>query len=91
MKVYGITGSIACGKSTVTNYLREHGYLVIDADRISREALTIDQGCIEKVDQLFHCVHGGIVDRKTLGKKVFMMQRLKKCWRILFIPMLFLN
>ena len=46
MKVYGITGSIACGKSTVTNYLREHGYLVIDADRISREALTIDQGCI---------------------------------------------
>lgn len=38
MKVYGITGSIACGKSTVTNYLREHGYLVIDADRISREA-----------------------------------------------------
>ncbi len=91
MKVYGITGSIACGKSTVTNYLREHGYLVIDADRISRDALTIDQGCIEKVDQLFHCVYGGIVDRKALGKKVFMMQRLKKCWRILFIPMLFLN
>ena len=78
MKVYGITGSIACGKSTVTNYLREHGYLVIDADRISREALTIDQGCIEKVDQLFHCVHGGIVDRKTLGKKVFHDAKAKK-------------
>ena len=78
MKVYGITGSIACGKSTVTNYLREHGYLVIDADRISREALTIDQGCIEKVDQLFHCVHGGIVDRKALGKKVFHDAKAKK-------------
>lgn len=78
MKVYGITGSIACGKSTVTNYLREHGYLVIDADRISREALTIDQGCIEKIDQLFHCVHGGIVDRKALGKKVFHDAKAKK-------------
>ena len=78
MKVYGITGSIACGKSTVTNYLREHGYLVIDADRISREALTIDQRCIEKVDQLFHCVHGGIVDRKALGKKVFHDAKAKK-------------
>ena len=78
MKVYGITGSIACGKSTVTNYLREHGYLVIDADRISREALIIDQGCIEKVDQLFHCVHGGIVDRKALGKKVFHDAKAKK-------------
>ena len=36
MKVYGITGSIACGKSTVTHYLIERGYLVVDADLISR-------------------------------------------------------
>lgn len=72
MKVYGITGSIACGKSTVTNYLREHGYLVIDADRISREgSYNRSRVYWKKVDQLFHCVHGGIVDRKTLGKKVF--------------------
>ena len=32
MKVYGITGSIACGKSTVTRYLVEKGYKVVDAD-----------------------------------------------------------
>ncbi len=42
------------------------------------ESSTIDQGCIEKVDQLFHCVHGGIVDRKTLGKKVFHDAKAKK-------------
>lgn len=28
----GITGSIACGKSTVSNYLKEKGYTIIDAD-----------------------------------------------------------
>ena len=54
MKVYGITGSIACGKSTVTHYLIERGYLVVDADLISRNALTIDQECILKVQELFH-------------------------------------
>ena len=53
MKVYGITGSIACGKSTVTHYLIERGYLVVDADLISRNALTIDQECILKFKELF--------------------------------------
>lgn len=33
---------------------------------------------MEKVDQLFHCVHGGIVDRKALGKKVFHDAKAKK-------------
>lgn len=37
-KVIGITGSIATGKSTVTNYLKEQGYQVIDADEIVKEA-----------------------------------------------------
>ena len=53
MKVYVITGSISCGKSTVTHYLIERGYLVVDADLISRNALTIDQEFILKVQDLF--------------------------------------
>lgn len=36
-KVIGITGSIATGKSTVTTYLQELGYTVIDADEIVKE------------------------------------------------------
>ena len=36
MKI-GLTGSIACGKSTVSSYLRTIGYTVVDADAISRE------------------------------------------------------
>ena len=71
MKVYGITGSIACGKSTVTRYLVEKGYKVVDADQLSRDALTIDRESILKVQNLFGCVNEGIVDRKALGKIVF--------------------
>lgn len=33
-KIIGITGGIASGKSTVTNYLRQKGYQVIDADQV---------------------------------------------------------
>ena len=36
-KVIGITGSIATGKTTVTTYLKEKGYLVLDADEIVKE------------------------------------------------------
>ena len=57
MTVYGITGSIACGKSTVTNYLRNHHFQVIDADVLSRDALTIDQDCILKVKKFLLLYH----------------------------------
>lgn len=36
-KIIGITGGIASGKSTVTNYLRQKGYQVIDADQVVHE------------------------------------------------------
>lgn len=78
MKVYGITGSIACGKSTVTRYLLDRGWIVIDADQLSREALTFDKESILKVKQLFGCVDDGIVDRKALGKIVFHDKKSKK-------------
>ena len=35
MKIIGLTGGIASGKSTVSRLLAEHGYAVIDADRIA--------------------------------------------------------
>lgn len=33
-KIIGLTGGIASGKSTVTAYLRQKGYQVVDADRL---------------------------------------------------------
>ena len=33
-KIIGLTGSIASGKSTVTAYLRQKGYQVVDADQL---------------------------------------------------------
>ena len=36
-KIIGITGGIASGKSTVTEFLRRQGYQVIDADQVVHE------------------------------------------------------
>ena len=33
-KIIGITGGIASGKSTVTNFLRQKGFEVVDADAL---------------------------------------------------------
>ena len=70
MEVFGITGSIATGKSTVTNYLRDKGYLVVDSDKLAYDALTIDQDCINKTKTRFNLPKGAI-DRKKIRKNYF--------------------
>ena len=51
--IIGITGSIATGKTLVTNYLREKGYKVIDADEISRAVLNKGEKGYDEVLKYF--------------------------------------
>lgn len=39
MRVVGLTGGIACGKSTVSDILKRHQLHVIDSDRIARDVV----------------------------------------------------
>lgn len=68
---YVITGSIASGKSTVANLLKERGFSVIDADIIAHEQLEIYKCEIVKAfgEQILD--EGGRIDRKKLGAIVF--------------------
>lgn len=78
-KVIGLTGSIAVGKSTVTQYLLTHGYQVLDADEISHHALDQGTSCYDQVKGLFGCIdEKGNIDQKALGKIVFHDASLKK-------------
>ena len=43
MKIIGLTGGIASGKSTVTKYLRQQGYTVVDCDKIAWELAEPDR------------------------------------------------
>ncbi|WP_107804620.1 dephospho-CoA kinase [Campylobacter concisus] len=68
---YVITGSIASGKSTVVNLLKERGFSVIDADLIAHEQLEICKGEIvrEFGEQILD--EAGKIERKKLGAIVF--------------------
>lgn len=68
----GITGSIACGKSTVSNYLKEKGYTIIDADKLGHIALTSDE-VKEKLKKSFGYIilENNEISREKLGKLVF--------------------
>ena len=68
----GITGSIACGKSTVSNYLKNKGYTIIDADKLGHIALTSDE-VREKLEKSFglRIIENNEISREKLGKLVF--------------------
>jgi dephospho-CoA kinase len=70
--IIGITGSIATGKTTVSNYLIEKGYQVIDSDVLAYEALTTDLYCIQQVKKQFPEVFkNNQIDRSQLGEIIF--------------------
>lgn len=74
MKVIGLTGGIASGKSTVSGFLKELGVVIIDADKIGHEVLKPDGDAWGEVVAAFGKVilaPDGNVDRKRLGEIVF--------------------
>ena len=68
----GITGSISSGKSKVSEYLKEKGYLVIDTDKITHDLYEYgNKGYIEIAAHFPNAISGNCVDRKKLGEIVF--------------------
>lgn len=70
----GLTGGIACGKSTVANMLVERGALLVDADRIAREVVEPGSPALAEIAEAFgHHLIGpdGSLNRKELGNLIF--------------------
>ena len=74
MKVYGLTGGIASGKSTVALLFEDFGASVIDADKISRDVVK-PGGCgYQKILDAFGksvTMPDGSLDRRKLRKIIF--------------------
>ncbi|MDO4739500.1 MAG: dephospho-CoA kinase [Eubacteriales bacterium] len=72
--ILGLTGGIACGKSTVAHKLEQLGAVHIDADAVSRVLTGPEGPALEKIrevfgDEVFH--EDGTLDRRALGEIVF--------------------
>ena len=74
MKIIGLTGGIGTGKSTVSDYLREKGCHVIDADELSRKMTEKGAPALKKSAEEFgekYISEDGNLERKALGDLVF--------------------
>ena len=73
MRVVGLTGGIASGKSTVTAMFRELGAPVIDADEVARDVVELGTPGLAEVARRFPGVvdASGRLDRAALGQRVF--------------------
>ena len=70
----GLTGGIACGKSTVAAYLREKGYPVINADRVGHIVLNPGQLAYDQILETFGegiLTENKEINRKALGNIIF--------------------
>ena len=74
MRIIGLTGSIACGKSTVSSFLISRGFPVIDGDRIARELTASGSPVLQDIYRTFgpgFFSADGSLNRRRLGQLVF--------------------
>lgn len=74
MKLIGLTGGIASGKSTIGRRLEELGAVRIDADQLAREAVAPGSPGLAAVVERFGeelILPDGSLDRAALGARVF--------------------
>ena len=72
--IVGITGGIACGKTTVSELLAEKGAIPINADEIGHQLLKVDSPVIDELVSAFGqeiLDESGDVSREKLGAIVF--------------------
>lgn len=70
----GLTGNIACGKSTVAQYLKKEGMEILDADCVAREIVLPGTPALKEIAQTFgkEYLHtDGTLNRKKLGRHIF--------------------
>lgn len=77
MLIIGLTGGIACGKSTVSSHIASLGIPVVDADAIARQVVEPGTPAYKQVVEAFSALvpqllnSDGSLNRAELGKAVF--------------------
>ncbi|MBC8026307.1 MAG: dephospho-CoA kinase, partial [Steroidobacteraceae bacterium] len=70
----GLTGGIACGKTTVANFFAALGVPIIDTDLLAREVVALGSALLPRIAEHFGpeilAADGGI-DRRMLRERVF--------------------
>lgn len=91
MIVFGLTGGIACGKSTVTKTFRKHGFPIVDADIIARQVVDVGTygyfSLLKTFGKRFFNEDGSL-NREALGALVFSEKTAMKKLNDIMAPMI---
>jgi dephospho-CoA kinase len=73
VRIFGLTGNIGSGKSTVARILLDKGIPVVDADQLAREVVLSGTPALAEIAARFPGVVSpqGVLDRKALAARVF--------------------
>lgn len=72
--IIGLTGSIASGKSTVANLLKEYNLPIVDADLVARQVVERGTPTLKEIEESFGkevITEEGTLDRAKLGSIIF--------------------
>ncbi len=81
MKVIGLTGGIASGKTTVASILKEFGAEIIDADKVAREVVEPGKQAWIEIKSAFGdnaILPDGNINRKYLADLIFNNPQMRK-------------
>jgi dephospho-CoA kinase len=88
----GLTGGIAAGKSLVSQLLRDHGAVVIDADQLAREVVARGTPGLDAVVQEFGAAvlgPDGELDRPAMARLVFADEDARRRLEAIVHPLVF--
>ena len=92
MKVIGLTGGIAVGKSVATDHLsKKFNIPIIDADAITHQLLTPDNPVYHQMIKLFGkdiLTKDGTINRNAIADKIFSDSKLRQKYEKLIHPLI---
>ena len=91
MRIIGITGGIACGKSTVSREMMRRGFPVIDGDVLSRELTGPGGEAVPAIRSVFgdkYVNQDGSMNRRAMGMLVFADSRSREQLDLVMDPFL---
>lgn len=74
VRIVGLTGGIASGKSTVSQMLADHGVTIVDADEIARDVVEPGRPALQDIREAFGddvIDEDGTLNREALGSLIF--------------------
>lgn len=92
--IIGLTGSTGAGKSTVSEFFRKNGFVIINADDIAKQAMMPGSSCLKQVCGVFGkdiLKPDGTLDRQRLAKKAFSSKENARMLNDITHPWIFLQ